>query len=59
MPIDQTKVDANLYQSWMKEISDALAREKTYRKSAQKCVDLYEAKTPEDTPFAILYTPLS
>lgn len=56
MPIDQTKVDANLYQSWMKEISDALVREKTYRKSAQKCVDLYEAKTPEDTPFAILYS---
>ena len=56
MPIDQTKADANLYQSWMKEISDALAREKTYRKSAQECVDLYEAKTPEDTPFAILYS---
>lgn len=45
-----------LYKHWTSEIQDALTREKTYRKIAQQCVDLYEAKHPEDTPFAILYS---
>lgn len=45
-----------LYKSWMGDIQDALAREKKYRQTAQKCVDLYEAKHPDDTPFAILYS---
>lgn len=47
---------AGVYKAWMSEINDALAREKNYRKLAQRCVDLYEAKTPDETPFAILYS---
>jgi len=46
----------NVYKHWTSEIQDALAREKTYRKMAQRCVDLYEAKNADDTPFAILYS---
>lgn len=46
----------SLYKYWMKEIQDALKREKKYRKNGQDCVNLYEAKTPENTPFAILYS---
>jgi len=42
--------------AWFAEIDDALAREKPYRTTGQKIVDLYEAKTPDDTPFAILYS---
>lgn len=45
-----------LYKSWTSDIQDALSREKKYRQTAQKCVDLYEAKNPDDTPFAILYS---
>ena len=64
MPEAQQPADATmtpqqaegLYKSWMVNIQDALAREKKYRQMAQKCVDLYEAKNPEDTPFAILYS---
>ena len=43
-------------QYWMTQINDALKREKSYRAEAQKVVDLYEAKKPEDNPFAILYS---
>lgn len=50
------KKAASVYQTWMKEIQDALTREKTYRRSGQKCVDLYEAKDADNTPFAILYS---
>lgn len=45
-----------LYKAWTSHIADALKREKNYRISAQKCVDLYEAKKPDETPFAILYS---
>lgn len=45
-----------LYRTWMGNIDDALKREKSYRQKAQKVVDLYEAKRPEDTPFAIVYS---
>lgn len=50
------KKQENSYKSWMKEIGYALTREKDFRKQADKCVGLYEAKTPEQTPFAILYS---
>jgi len=45
-----------LAKKWLGEIDDALKREKKFRETAQKCVDLYEAKEPEQTPFAILYS---
>ena len=41
---------------WLKEIDDALKREKKYRKLAKHCVELYEAKKPDETPFSILYS---
>lgn len=44
------------YTYWMAQIQDALAREKTYRTLGQQSVDLYEAKAPDETPFAILYS---
>lgn len=47
---------ASLVKNWLTEIDDALKREKKYRQSGQKCVDLFEAKKWEDTPFAILYS---
>ena len=37
----------------MGNIDDALKREKSYRQKAQKVVDLYEAKRPEDTPLPL------
>lgn len=46
----------SLVKYWMREIADALKREKKYRRSGQACVDLYEAKAPDQTPFAILYS---
>ena len=45
-----------LYTSWTKKIEDSLEREKSYRSKAQKVVDLYEAKQPDDVPFAIVYS---
>ncbi len=48
----------NVYKHWTSEIQDALAREKTYRKMAQRCVDLYEAKMPT-TPPSRFSTPTS
>jgi hypothetical protein len=47
---------ASLVKLWMGEIEDAQKREKKYRKLGQECVNLYEAKTPDETPFAILYS---
>lgn len=44
------------YRSWMKEITHALKREDKYRKFAQTCVDMYEGKDADQTPFAILYS---
>ena len=45
-----------LYQTWISRIQDALKREKSFRQKAQKVVDLYEAKKPDETPFAIVYS---
>lgn len=46
----------DLTKKWLAEIDDAMKREKKYRKLGKECVDLYEAKTPDTTPFAILYS---
>lgn len=48
--------DTGLYQTWNSRIRDALKREEKYRKSAQKVVDLYEAKDADNTPFALVYS---
>lgn len=45
-----------IYKAWMLRIEDALKREKNYRKLAAKCVDIYEAKNPDQIPFNILYS---
>ena len=47
---------ADLTKVWQGRIDDALAREKKFRATAQKIVDLYECKTPDASPFAILYS---
>jgi len=46
----------SFHKKWMGEISDALNREKTYRRLGQESVDIYEAKHPEAVPFNILYS---
>lgn len=46
----------SLVKNWLTEISDALRREKKFRDLGKEVVDLYEAKKPDDTPFAILYS---
>ena len=46
----------DFYKKWMTEISDALRREKAYRKLGQESVDIYEAKHPDRVPFNILYS---
>lgn len=59
MPVDNelsTQKGAGLVKAWLKEIDDAQKREKKYREIARECVKLYEAKEPENTPFAILYS---
>lgn len=60
MPEQPTDVsparEEDFYRKWMKEIDFAMKREKTYRQTGQKCVDLYEAKEAASTPFAILYS---
>lgn len=50
------KKGKDFVKKWMKEISDAMKREKKYREIGQKCVKLYEAKNPDLVPFNILYS---
>lgn len=45
-----------LCEAWKTKIDDAQKREKTFRKLGKESVDLYEAKDPENVPFAILYS---
>lgn len=49
-------IDEKAYRAWIAEVEDALKREKTYRKLGRECVELYEAKKPDETPFSILYS---
>ena len=46
----------NFVKAWLKNIDDAMKREKKFRESAQKVVDLYEAKESDNVPFAIVYS---
>ncbi len=41
---------------WLRELDDAHKREKDFRESAKTCVDLYEAKNKETSPYNILYS---
>lgn len=41
---------------WCTRVTDALKREKDYRLSARRIVDIYEARRPADVPFNILYS---
>lgn len=40
---------------WLDKISDALKRERDYRKDGRTVVDIYEAKRSDENPFSILY----
>lgn len=42
--------------SWLKEVDDALKREKKYRELGKHSVQIYEAKDPASVPFNILYS---
>ncbi len=60
MPETEPKMNpqkaASLTKRWLGEIEDAIKREKKYRMLGKESVDLYEAKDPDNTPFAILYS---
>lgn len=53
---EQGKSEEAFAKKWLNSISEAMTREKAYRTLGKKCVNLYEAKTPDKTPFAILYS---
>jgi len=48
--------DESAIKYWMREISDARDREKTWRKEAFDCVDLYEAVKKKDYQYNVLYS---
>ena len=54
-PMTDAKAEA-LTKTWLGEIDDAMKREKKFRLLGKESVDLYEAKNPDTTPFAILYS---
>jgi hypothetical protein len=41
---------------WINEIEAAKKREKDFRKKGQEIIDIYEGKTPEQTPYNILFS---
>lgn len=53
--LSPTKKEAFVRQ-WLKNIEDALKREKKFRDCAQKVVDIYEGKKADETPFNIIYS---
>lgn len=52
----EDKKAAALTKKWLAAINDAQERENKYRQLGKEVVNLYEAKHPENTPFAILYS---
>ncbi len=52
---DQVK-SKGFYKHWDGEITDALKREKRYRETGRKYVEIYEARKSDEVPFAILYS---
>lgn len=55
LDMDETKQET-LAKTWLARIEDALKREKKFRDKGNKVVNLYEAKKPDETPFAIVYS---
>ncbi len=51
-----SKKKADFVRIWLNRIANAQRREKGYRKEGRKVIDLYEAKQPQNNPFAILYS---
>lgn len=56
MTATKTPTSEAFTKKWQERIADALKREKNYRATGRECVELYEAKHYEKTPFAILYS---
>jgi hypothetical protein len=50
-PVKMPKNPKSFVAGWLKEIDDALKREKKYRRLGKWSVDLYEAKDPEECTF--------
>jgi hypothetical protein len=50
------KSQEDFVRKWMRNIEDALKREKKYRTCGQKVVDIYEGKCADETPFNIIYS---
>ena len=51
----ERKPDAKV-KYWLNEIAAAKKREKDWRKTGQRILDIYNSKNPEEVPFAILYS---
>lgn len=59
MPSTEETLPTNsetLYKKWNLQISDALKREKKYRETGRKYVEIYEGRKSDEVPFAILYS---
>ena len=52
----ELKKSIGLYETWKNRITDALKREKSFRKESKRIIQLYEGDKAEQTPFAILYS---
>lgn len=48
--------EEDFVRQWLRNIEDALKREKKFRNCAQKVVDIYEGKKSDETPFNIIYS---
>lgn len=55
LDMDEVK-QADLAKTWLGRIEDAQKREKQFRSKGKAVVNLYEAKKPDETPFAIVYS---
>lgn len=50
------KPDTDTVSYWLKEVGEALKREKKWRKKARKATELFEGEEPEEYQFNILYS---
>lgn len=56
MPSTEQAKAQGLYKRWNDDITDALKREKKYRETGRKYVEIYEGRKSDEVPFAILYS---
>ena len=56
MPSTEQVKAQGLYKRWDNNITDALKREKKYRETGRKYVEIYEGRKSDEVPFAILYS---